>query len=312
MAGGSVATMLAMEKLHRAQGIAGNQHGIVSRRQLHSCLLSDNEIRTLVRKGWLTKVHPSVFSLGGPPRTDAARIWASWLWAGPNSAVSHRAAAFVQGIDGLRHKKVEVSTRSDLKAVKGVVVHRPRRLPDWQLDEVGGLQVTNVERTLLDLCAVCYRYECQNAMDHALMKKQTTYEALKHIEAVESKSGRTGMRLFHQLLAERDPVLSGPGSPLARRFLEWLRSCGFPEPVAEHRLRGPHGFVKVLDFAYVDGRLGFEVDGRAAHTENFDSDRKADTILGGMGWRVIRVTSAHIGQTWLRDSVAAALKMRLV
>lgn len=303
---------LGMEKLHRVQAIAGSQHGIISRDQLRSCGLSDNSIRTLVRKGWLTKVHPGVYSVGGPPANDMAWIWASYLWAGASSAVSHRPAAFVQGIKGLRHRAIEVSTLSDLKPVDGVVVHRPRRLPEWQVTEVGGLRVTNVERTLLDLCAVCYRYECQHAMDHALMRGLTTYDALKHIEAVESKSGRTGMTLFHRLLAERDPALSGPGSPLARRFLEWLRSCGFPDPVAEYRIHGPHGFVKDLDFAYVPERLGFEIDGRDSHVANFDSDRMADTILGGMGWRIVRVTYAHIGQLWLRESVAAALKMRVV
>lgn len=301
-----------MEKIHRVRAIAGTQHGVVSRHQLHSCHLSDNEIRTLVRKGWLTKVHPGVFSAEGPPATEMACVWAAWLWAGGRSAVSHRPAALLHGIKGLRHMAFDISTLADTKPVPGVVVHRPRRLPDWQVTDVGGLRVTNVERTLLDLCAVCYRYECQHAMDHALMRGLTTYEALKHMEAVESKPGRTGMRLFHQLLAERDPRLSGPGSPLARRFLEWLRSCGFPDPVAEHRIHGPYGFVKDLDFAYVDVRLGFEIDGRDAHVANFDSDRKADTILGGMGWRIVRVTHAHIGEPWLRDSVAAALKMRVV
>lgn len=302
--------------LRRVTSVAGAQHGSISGEQLRrTCGLSTAQIRTLRENGTLERVHPGVYALSGARRSTAFGIWAASLWVGAKGAVSHRSAAYVWRVEGLRGIEIEVSIRGGRQQAPGFILHRPRRLPEWQIEERSGLRVTSVARTLLDLCAVCRRWECNAAIDSALRKKLVALKDLRHMLEVESKPGRQGIGLFRHLLTDRDPDLQPPGSPLARAFLDHLRRRGFPTPVAEYLVRGPNGFVKRLDFAYPAHKLAFEIDGKATHLNaaSFDHDRRVDAVLLGMGWRIIRVTKAALDDSDdLDTSIRTCLSTRII
>src|SRR2546421_2829702 len=115
---------------------------------------------------------------------------AAALWAGPQAVVSHRAAAALFRLDGVKAGTVEVTAapsrriRSDL-----FTLHRTRRLPACDRSWIGPLPVTEVSRTLLDLGAVCDRDVVEAALETALRRGQTSIPKLRWRPAEIGGSG---------------------------------------------------------------------------------------------------------------------------
>jgi hypothetical protein len=68
------------------------QAGVVTLAEAMSCGLSADTVRRRARDGRWTRLHPSVYLIGGHRITGEARMWAAWLWAGndPRSAARRR------------------------------------------------------------------------------------------------------------------------------------------------------------------------------------------------------------------------------
>lgn len=293
--------------------VATPQFGVFAASQVYERGVTRDELRSRVRNGHIERLNPKVYAIAGAHLSWHSLVKAAELWS-KDGAASHRTACRLHDFKGIRKGAIEISSRRSTPAPKGFVCHHPKRLPDWQITKVDGIRTTNEERSLLDLCAIGKTWECADAVDSALRVEPELLNAVRHIIEVESKPGRTGIRLLRSLIAERDPSVAPPGSVLAGRFLRWLRTEGFPEPVAEFRVCGEGGFVKDIDFAYPLIKLGFEVDGYADHGMKrlFDGDRDGDTVLIGLGWRIMRITYAALTDSQkrlrLRNSVAAALQ----
>ncbi len=293
--------------------VAGPQFGVFTSAQVYERGVTRAELRSRVNKGQVEKLHPKVYAIAGAHLSWRSLVKAAELWS-KDGAASHRTACRLHDFKGIRSASIEVSSRRSTPAPKGFICHHPKRLPEWQIASVDGIRTTNEERSLLDLCAIGKPWECADALDSALRVDPELLEAVRHIIEVESKPGRTGMRLLRALISERDPSHAPPGSVLAARFLRWLRREGFPEPDAEFRVLGEGGFVKDLDFAYPSIKLGFEVDGYEHHglKRLFDGDRDGDTVLIGLGWRIMRITHSALTNSQkrfrLRNSIAAALQ----
>lgn len=291
--------------------IAAAHHSLVPVRVAYEKGLTRGQLRHQISTGHLVQVHRGVLAVAGAPLTFRSQVLAAIEWAGrEDSAASHRSAGALHELYGLRELAVEISSRKDMEPCGAFTIHRPRRLPDWQITEVDGIPTTIPSRTLLDLCAVAKPWDVRKVRDSALREGKVTLDELEHMLRVESKSGRTGMRLFREICEEVDPEKGIPGSVLASMFLDFLRREGFPPPVAEFRVDGPDGFVKILDFAYPSEKLGFEVDGRRDHdnSELYWRDREGDAMLIALGWRIMRITHTQLLRpARLRFSVGGAL-----
>jgi very-short-patch-repair endonuclease len=105
-----------------------------------------------------------------------------------------------------------------------------------------------------------------------------------------------------------------PASVLERRLLHVLKSAGLPSPVGQHRVERPDGSASYLDFAYVDSRLGIEVDGHATHATRTQRAADADRTnqLSLLGWQVLRFTYEDVTRrpTRVAATIRDALRSR--
>ena len=127
------------------------QADVVTLAQAVACGLSPDTVRRRARDGRWTRLHPSVYLVGGHRLTGEARVWAAWLWAGERSTVCGRAAAFRHGMLSRPTEVVDVTLPAALhrRMRPGVRLHRHDLLP---VDRVGfgGLWVTAPPLTALE------------------------------------------------------------------------------------------------------------------------------------------------------------------
>ena len=81
--------------------LARHQAGAISRAQLRSCGLTENEVRGLVRRRDLSCLLPGVYAPRPVPDSFLQRAWAAVLWSG--GVLSHRSAASSVGAGGAKN-----------------------------------------------------------------------------------------------------------------------------------------------------------------------------------------------------------------
>jgi predicted transcriptional regulator of viral defense system len=117
--------------------------------------LTNKMIRARVQARLWEEVSPGVYRLAGATTSWRQRLKAIELWAGPGSAISHRAAAALYGLDGSPPGTAELTMRRTTKTPRvDVIVHYSNRLRDVDIVEHQGIAVTSLPRTLLDLGSV--------------------------------------------------------------------------------------------------------------------------------------------------------------
>src|SRR5687768_16828896 len=134
--------------------LAEPQYGVFHRRDALASGIDKDMLAHRVGST-LELMYPTVFRHRGFPPTWRQRLMAACLLGGPGSAVSHRAAAALHGLDGYRNEVLEVTVRRPRRhTTDDVLVHRARDLLAVDVATDGPLLVTTPARTLLDLAAV--------------------------------------------------------------------------------------------------------------------------------------------------------------
>jgi hypothetical protein len=222
---------------------------------------------------------------------------AATLWAGRGGAVSHRAAARLRGLDGIRDRLVEVIAAQRWgEAPEDVIVHFTRSLSNEDIELIGSLRVTTIERTLIDLAAVVRPARLEIALDSALRTGLTEPgRVLGRLRQLGSR-GRAGAARLKELLAERDSNSSRAESPLESEFLKLMRGAPLPPPLPQLEVREGDRFLARVDFAYPDRKIAIELDGYQWHSGHlaWESDRLKDNRLQAAGWRVLRFSKKAV------------------
>lgn len=273
---------------------AGEQFGLCSRPEAISLNCSDHLIRSRLREGFWTRVHPGVYSMSPVPLDWKGRLAAAVLAAGPGSLASHRSAMILWGLEGIKQAPVEVTVPVNCGPVPaGVIVHRTRRrLPGATAD---GVAVTTVERTLLDLAGCLPAKVVEVAADSALRRRLTTVDRLLELMVEQSGRGVRGTRLLRRILAERDGSRP-PGSPAETRLMGLMRDEGLPDPVTQYKIPLPDGSVAVTDFGWPWLMKAVEVDGLDAHgsAEALDHDLRRQNLILATGHQLRRYSARQI------------------
>ncbi|MGH2726094.1 MAG: type IV toxin-antitoxin system AbiEi family antitoxin domain-containing protein [Actinomycetota bacterium] len=280
--------------------IAAAQHGVLSARQAASVGYSRHAVQRLVVSGAWTRVRPSVYALWIPAKREELwhhRIYAAALWLGKRAAVSHRAAGLRWVLDGIDAAPIEFTTTGDHRSVEaGLIVHRVGSLRADEVVSRGGLSVTSVARTLVDLSAVIGPLRLEMAMESALRRRLVTAD---QIQIAIDRAGRTsrGKNVLRSLLKGH------PSSPTesALETLVWrlLRNAGLPLPVRQHEVRdAQRRVVARVDFAYPRALIAIEADGHQFHSSRRDwsRDRARQNALTRLGWTIYRVTWGDVTQ----------------
>ncbi|HEY7439074.1 MAG TPA: type IV toxin-antitoxin system AbiEi family antitoxin domain-containing protein [Acidimicrobiia bacterium] len=288
-----------------------SQSGLITTAQLRSLEVSEMGVRWLVGTGRLARHCREVYRLPGAVVDGRLELHALLLSTAPSWA-SHRSAAAVIGLPGLRFGIPEITTQARRPHARPcAVVHQTNALPESHRRIVDGIPVTSVARTLLDLTAVVSPKRAERALDHALARRMVTVPALTQVLAVCSARGRRRLATFRSLLDERTDGYVAPESELEARFVELARVHCLPEPERQVDLGDSDGWVGRVDFRFPGGVI-VEVDGYEGHSQLLDrrADEARDRRLAAEGWQVLRFgwTAVTVEDGAVAATVRAAIE----
>lgn len=271
----------------RVSTLAERQGGAISRAQLRGLGVTDDAVDRLLAAGWLVVVHRGVFRLGR--LTQAGVLRAAVLALGEHAVVSHRSAAHEHGLLRTRPPAVvDVTAPTTRRPRRGIRPHRSQ-LDARDVTTRGGLRITTVARTLLDIAPGLSEPRVQAAVDEARVQRRL------HIAAVEATiaraAGHHGVGSLSRALARHDPGRGRAIGDLERRATAFLRDHGFP-PYVRNFTVVVEGEPFSLDVVWFERRVALELDSRTFHDNDpsFASDRRRSRRLAAAGWQVVRGT----------------------
>jgi very-short-patch-repair endonuclease len=270
------------------------QDGAVSRWDLAAAGLSSDAIAHRVRTGrlWPWFGGGQAFAVGRPELSRRG-VWRAALFAaGPDAVLSHFSAAAVwelrqEGSDAQPH--VSVPTQSGRLTPRGVRLHRAATLGPDDVTLRGGLSVTTLRRTLLDLTLVVDATQLRAFLREAEYRHALDLAELRRSLDVPGRSPRHGR--LRRTLDAWVPGIGLTETELEAKFLELCARRHIPLPQVQVR-QGDHR----PDFLWREERLIVEADGYEAHRGRiaFQTDRARDRTLKAQGYEVLRFTWAEI------------------
>jgi hypothetical protein len=267
--------------------LAGQQFNRISRRQLVELGLSKKAITHRVVAGRLVAVEQGVFAVAPVLEDDWGRWMAATLTA-PGSVLSHMSAAAAWGMLSMP-RPVECVTRPGSGGPRrhgGVLAYRSSVL-DGDVEDIEGIPITSVPRTLLDLSRTIGNKALARALREAVRLELTTLAVLR--DRLGTYRGRRGSRRLAETVARY------AGLPLERarsgaevRALELLRNANRPLPRLNARVAGEEA-----DLSWPAEKLIIEVDGGPFHLDVGEDARKQQNWERA-GWTVRRIPSDDV------------------
>jgi hypothetical protein len=244
-------------------GIAGGQHGNVTRGQLLRAGLTRHQITARVANGTLIPKHRGVYRVGHAAPSVEADYMAAVLAGGAGGALCELAAAHLLGMVRGKPPPPEVLVRSD-RRVKGVRTRRGR-LHSSERIRWRNIPVTTPARTLVDLAERMTLEEIALAAHNAGVRHQLTPRQVKAVTARHPNAPG---------IAKLVPIVDGDApailSWMERRALRSILGAGLPRPDVNRRhganyidLRWPGRLtVELISYRYHRSRWAWEDDAR--------------------------------------------------
>ena len=250
--------------------MAATQHGLITRAQAVAAGVTPRSIDGRVRSGQWRIVLPRIYEAEEAPRTFEQDLMAATLWAGEDSAGSHRSAAAMLRLAGIPRRTLEISTPRKLRA-NNITVHRTRENLRSCSTEAQGIPVTTAARTLVDLGAVVSPETLEIALDDGLRRRLCSVSDLEIQIEILSAKGRAGPRSLRPMLLVRREAGVALESPLPRLLRLMLRAK-LPMPVPQYPIIANGELHARADFAYPSARIAIEADGNRYHFTQADRD----------------------------------------
>ncbi len=269
---------------------ADAQFGLITAGQAGALGFSAHFLKNRVRSGRLERVRPRVYRVQGSPRSWQQDVMSVCLWAGPGAVVSHRTAGVLWALDGIRSPKIEITLVRRLQSTQpDVRLHHTNILRRADRAKAGPIPLTSVERTLIDLGAVCPATRVEIALDNAVARGLTSLRRVQQSVEELATSGRRGIAVMRGIL---QPRLEAGGTPTTggeTKLFRGLIEAGLPLPKMQYWVRDAGRKVAQVDFAYPERRLAIEFESWTYHSGKrrweYDLDRRND--LTEVNWRVI-------------------------
>jgi very-short-patch-repair endonuclease len=283
---------------------AAAQDGVIAYSQLILAGISPSTIVDWKNEGRLRRVQPRVYAVAGAPWTFRARCFAALLAAGPDSALSHRTAAYLWGTYPDEPPIEIVVPRGQTPDLRGVVVHQTR--DPFTMHHRNGLRVTSPMRAVLDLAAVESPFAVEHAIDLGTNLRLFTVLAIEWELVRLARRGRQGCGTLRRVLDQRALGRDRAEGLLEARFARLRVKAGLPAPVYQH----PVGKYRI-DFAYPELMIAIEVNDFWSHSirKRFESDHERRIFLTALGWTVIEFTWNQIVRrsAWVAKVVVDAI-----
>ena len=291
----------------QVRALAAAQAGVVTREQARAYGLSDGMIARLVRESHWCRLDRGVFLTADVEPCFEARAWAGVLIGGDHARIGGLAAARLHGL---------VDHDPDLVSV--LVPHTSRIVarPGWHFvrERAGARRTssrgapprTDVDDTVLDLCAAATPAGCADWVTVAVQRRLTTPRRLAR--TLQARERHPHRRMLVGLLEE---VAQGAQSPLELSYLRDVeRAHDLPRGVRQAVSADRSAVRDVLYAAY---GVVVELDGRLGHTElGRFRDLGRDNVATLEGLCTLRYGHAdlHARPCEVAAQVAAALTQR--
>lgn len=273
------------------------QHGLVTLQQCRDDGMTRAQLRTLVRSGRLERLAPSVY--GQPDRGPSwhRSLWLAHLHAGPDSCISHLAAARLHGCEEAPEGAVSITcspgTRSGPPDARR---HLQTDVTADDIEKIDGLPVTTLIRTVVDLASVMHIARLRVLAKREITDGRVTAAQIGGRLDDLRRSGKPGVLKLCQVLDD-----AGPGEGLARSRLEQLldealKIGGLPAPVHEYPLPGRGAVTGFVDRCWPEAQWIVEADGRKWHTRHlrFEHDTTRRLEAQGAGFETTPVIWEHL------------------
>ncbi len=279
--------------------IAAQQEAKFSRAQVHAVGGDDKFIERRLDAGTWRLEAVATYGFPGVPPTYKGRLWVAHLAIGPNSIISHAAAAQLRGVDGFVKGAVVLTVpHGDHPRVAEVEVRQSTDLHLHEWGPVGGLPVITVPWIFVDMAGVSHgrTKRLGFALDTAVTAKQTSYIEVGECLRLVARRGKPGVRTLTTVLDERGPKHVPPASVLERELDDLIAAFSLPLPRRQYAHPGQQFVAGCVDRAYVDAKLVLEADGRRWHTriQDLKRDHDRDNDAARAGWQTLRLFREHI------------------
>jgi hypothetical protein len=283
-----------MGALRSVEHLAARQFGVISRAQVLALGMTPRMVGRRKAIGEWEAMLPGVFRIVAVPISFRQRAMATALWAGPDALISHRSAATLALMEGVRRPTtIDITIGSHRRlAHDGVTVHTTGDRIPADRSAAGSIPVTSPLRTVLDLAAFLDPVALEVAIECCLRRGLFTVGQLRWRADARLGRGVAGSAELHRLLGRRD--LGRSDSAWEVRLGAALVAGGLPAPERQLRVRTVHGDFRV-DVGYGGSPVvAFEYDSdrwhSTVHRRHADAARR--NALRAAGVVVIEVTSA--------------------
>lgn len=233
------------------------------------------------RSGDVLTLHPGVHvSAAGLQQLDLTerytlRVRAASLRMTGLDVLSHWSAAALWGLPAVDGWPAEVHStvpwKSGLGSSRTLRRHR-RQQPDTDVVELGGLPVTSLARTVVDVAttapfgtAVAMADAALFAVDRGLHPGLTLTSMRRELDANVQALGRgPGSARARRVVAFADGKANRPGESLSRVT---MHAIGAPPPALQFAVIGASGRLWHTDFGWPEFGAAAEFDGRAKYVD---------------------------------------------
>lgn len=262
---------------------------------------SDDEVRRLLRTGELNPVRRGAYVIGPLPQDPVGRhrldIAAAVEKLSSDAVISHVSAAVLHGLPwwGVSLRRVHVTRNRATGGRCGSCVHvHTAPLAPAAIALVGGVAVTDVARTVVDVARTVPFEQAVVVADAALAMELVTGEELA--DAVLRATGWPGAPAARRAVAFADPGAKSPGESRSRVA---MARAGLPAPTLQWEVLDGGRSLGYADFGWPRLRTVGEFDGEIKYgrllrpgqspgdvvfAEKRREDRMRDTDLGMARW----------------------------
>lgn len=296
----------------RIAELATDQGGVVSLDQLRDEGVTRQVAADRAQVGSLHRMHRGVYSVGHRSISRVTHLRAALLACGEGAVISHTTAASFHGLWDKWPRLIDVTVPIEAGRKLDGIRCRRCRYPELEEIEVrGGVAVTTVARTLVDLAGIVGLPTLRKVVGRAAIRKRLDLDAV--YVAMYHAKGRRGLKALELALVPyrtKDGKVPDVRSDFETLVLPELVDMDLPRPSCNAPLH-IEGERFLIDFLWEKARVIVETDGRETHEtpDAFQSDRRRDQFLAAAGYRVLRVTWHQIHGE--RDAVLRRIRLAL-
>jgi very-short-patch-repair endonuclease len=238
------------------------QHGVVSRRQIYACAMTDSALRHRIRPGgpWQT-VLPGVFLASTGEMTARQRAAAAYLYAGPGIAVTGLAALAWHRLSAEPGAEVDVLVELGClrRSVGFARLHRTGIEPNVAIQD-GMVTYAPPARAIADAAR-----QLADAADVRAIVAAAVQRGKVHIWQLAEELAQGPVRGSAGLRGALAEVAEGVRSAAEADLLRLIRRARLPVPLLNPRLYMGGKFLASPDAWWPDAGVAVEVDSRQWH-----------------------------------------------